>query len=189
MFASKNNQIYKINLPSKLIGEKTILVPLKITNILNLYFFLKDADLISYAFGVKADGKILKKIASRYLRELMFNFHKSLSIYTKEKNFIGIINFNTEAGTSKIKVGIMIGCKNLWGKGFGTDALKTFIDFIFNSTDIKTIELETAKFNLRAQNSFKRLGFKESGFVSDINKHLDESSSKVIMSLERKGNI
>ena len=36
-------------------------------------------------------------------------------------------------------VGIMIGDKDYWGKGYGTDAMKTLVTFIFNNMNINKI--------------------------------------------------
>ena len=57
----------------------------------------------------------------------------------------------------------MIGDKNYWGKGYGYDALKTLIDFIFNECNMEKVKLSVYEFNTRAVACYKKLGFKEEG--------------------------
>ena len=56
-------------------------------------------------------------------------------------------------------VGIMIGNKAYWGKGYGTDAMKTLTKFIFQDMNINKIRLGTFSFNERAQKCYKKCGF------------------------------
>ena len=58
-----------------------------------------------------------------------------------------------------MELGIMIGDKNHWNKGYGSDTIKTMIKHIFKHTDYHKIYLHTLKWNLRAQSSFKKSGF------------------------------
>lgn len=44
----------------------------------------------------------------------------------------------------------MIGDKDYWGKGYGTDAMKTLVTFIFNNMNINKIRLSTFSFNERS---------------------------------------
>lgn len=60
-------------------------------------------------------------------------------------------------------VGIMIGEKEHWGKGFGTEALHMLVNFGFSTLDMHRMELETFDFNERACKSYIKVGFKEEG--------------------------
>lgn len=64
---------------------------------------------------------------------------------------------------STVEVGIFIGNQQFRGKGYGTDAMKVLIDFLFNQANINRIQLSTYSFNQRAYKSFKKYGFKEEG--------------------------
>lgn len=86
-------------------------------------------------------------------------------------------------------VGIMIGNKSYWGKGYGTDAMKTLTKFIFQDMNINKIRLATFSFNERAQKCYKKCGFEVEGVLkAEIfkdGKYYDE----IIMSAFNKGNI
>ncbi|BBE30378.1 N-acetyltransferase [Tepiditoga spiralis] len=55
-------------------------------------------------------------------------------------------------------VGIFLG-KPYWNKGYGTEALKILVDFIFNEMNINKVKLNVYSFNERAIKSYKKVGF------------------------------
>ena len=61
----------------------------------------------------------------------------------------------------------MIGDKDYWGKGYGTDTMKTLITFIFNNMNINKIRLSTFSFNERAIKSYKKCGFTVEGVLKN----------------------
>lgn len=64
-------------------------------------------------------------------------------------------------------IGIMIGDKDYWSKGYGSDALSVLIKFIFEEVNIYKIKLNVFSFNKRAISCYKKLGFKEEGLLKD----------------------
>ncbi len=60
-------------------------------------------------------------------------------------------------------VGVMIGEKEHWGKGYGTEAMKLLVDYGFGTLGMHRMELETFDFNERAIKSYIKAGFKEEG--------------------------
>lgn len=73
----------------------------------------------------------------------------------------GINWYDWKNGTAE--VGIFIGDKRYRGKGYGTDAMKVLINFLFQHTNINRIQLATYSFNERAIKSYLKCGFKEEG--------------------------
>jgi RimJ/RimL family protein N-acetyltransferase len=66
---------------------------------------------------------------------------------------------------SKVEVGIFIGNKDYLGRGYGTDAMKVLIAFIFNEMNIRKINLNVYSFNERAIKSYKKCGFVVEGVM------------------------
>lgn len=64
-------------------------------------------------------------------------------------------------------VGIFIGDKNYWGKGYGTDAMKVLIKFIFEQMNINKIKLNVYDYNKRAIKSYEKCGFKTEGILRE----------------------
>lgn len=60
-------------------------------------------------------------------------------------------------------IGIFIGHKDYRGKGYGTDAMKVLLDFIFNQINVNKVQLYVFAFNERAIKSYKKCGFIEEG--------------------------
>ena len=55
--------------------------------------------------------------------------------------------------------GIFIGNKNYWNKGYGTDALKTIMEFVFLDLKLKKIKLLVYEYNHRAKKVYENCGF------------------------------
>jgi RimJ/RimL family protein N-acetyltransferase len=66
-------------------------------------------------------------------------------------------DINTEK--SQCELGIMIGDRNYWSKGYGTDVVKTALTHIFTATELDRVYLHTLSTNSRAQKSFMKAGF------------------------------
>ena len=103
------------------------------------------------------------------------------------KKYIGGCGIQEVNWLSRVAtVGIMIGDKEYWGKGYGTDAMKVLMDFIFNKMNIRKIRLSTFSFNMRARKSYEKCGFEVEGILKDEifkdGKYYDE----IIMSVFNK---
>lgn len=77
---------------------------------------------------------------------------------------IGGVNLhNISAEHRKAELGIMIGEKDLRGKGYGTEAVKLMCDYGFHAMGLNSIMLMTYEWNVAGQKAYKRAGFKEIG--------------------------
>ena len=66
-------------------------------------------------------------------------------------------DINTPQGEAEL--GIMIGDKDYWNQGYGSDVVNTFMAHIFTATPLSRIYLHTLTWNNRAQKSFEKCGF------------------------------
>jgi len=91
----------------------------------------------------------------------------SFAIETLEdKKYIGGCGINkVDWKNSVVDVGIFIGDKNYWGKGYGTDAMGVLVKFIFEQLNVNKIKLQVFSFNERAIKSYKKCGFKVEGVL------------------------
>jgi RimJ/RimL family protein N-acetyltransferase len=69
------------------------------------------------------------------------------------------INWRNRSG----EVGIIIGEKNCWGRGFGTEALRALLEWGFGTLNLNRIYLRVFADNLRAIRSYEKLGFELEG--------------------------
>lgn len=70
------------------------------------------------------------------------------------------------------EVGIMIGERDCWGRGYGTDALRTLCRFAFEQMNLHRIELHVFAEHEQAIRVYERVGFRVEGRRQDaIYKH------------------
>ncbi len=60
-------------------------------------------------------------------------------------------------------VGIVLGEKKFWDRGYGTEALRTLLKFAFHELGLHRVELEVYAFNARAIRCYEKVGFKQEG--------------------------
>jgi len=79
------------------------------------------------------------------------------SIFHHEE-FIGVIQ-EVRIGKDNIHIGRFVLDPRKTGLGLGTQALKGFVDFIFEDVNIKSISLTVFNFNQNAKRLYEKLGF------------------------------
>jgi len=62
-------------------------------------------------------------------------------------------------------VGIGIGDREFWGKGYGTDAMRVILRFAFMELNLHRVSLDVFEYNPRAIRSYEKAGFKIEGCV------------------------
>lgn len=73
---------------------------------------------------------------------------------------IGVINLKNLNFKSRFAIfGIMIGEKDCWDKGYGTEATRLMVRYGFWELNLNRIELAVVSFNKRAIRSYEKLGF------------------------------
>jgi len=63
------------------------------------------------------------------------------------------------------KIGIIIGEKDEWSKGFGTEAMELMIRYAFKELGMHRLELMTFDFNKRGMRVWEKCGFKQEGVM------------------------
>ena len=66
--------------------------------------------------------------------------------------------------------GIMIGEKDAWGKGYGTEVTGLMLDYAFTGLGLHSVMLYTYSYNERGIRAYKRAGFKEVGRLRDAHR-------------------
>jgi len=74
---------------------------------------------------------------------------------------IGLVRINWKDRVASI--GIVIGEKELWGQGYGQDAIATMEQFAFDELNLHRLELEVFEFNSKARRCYEARGFKLEG--------------------------
>ena len=103
-----------------------------------------------------------------------------MAIDTLDGKHIGnCMYYDIDTKKSQCELGIMIGDRNYWSKGYGTDVVKTAITHIFQTTELNRVYLHTLINNYRAQKSFTKAGF------SSIREKTRDGHEFVLMEIRR----
>jgi RimJ/RimL family protein N-acetyltransferase len=93
----------------------------------------------------------------------------------KRKNWKLIGNcvvFDIESVNSSAELGIMIGEKDEWNKGYGTEAMLLLVRHCFETLNLNRTFLRVYAENLRAKRSYEKAGFVEEGCMREaVYKH------------------
>jgi RimJ/RimL family protein N-acetyltransferase len=109
-----------------------------------------------------------------------------LAIETKDGRHIGNTNlFNSVPEQRQSELGIMIGDKDYWSRGFGADALKTLVRFGFEEMDLHRIMLQVFSYNPRAIACYTGVGFVEEVRMRQDMWHEGAYHDTIIMGLLR----
>ena len=90
----------------------------------------------------------------------------SFAIETLDGKHIGnCVYYNIDKAKAKgeAELGVMIGDRDCWDKGYGTDAVTTLLNHIFHQTKLNRIYLKTLTSNPRAHKCFEKCGFTPCG--------------------------
>lgn len=117
-----------------------------------------------------------------------FNDLYNFAIETiEDEKYIGGCGINNLDWKNSIAtVGIFIGDKNYWGKGYGTDAMQVLMRFIFEQMNINKIKLHVYSFNERAIKSYKKCGFSAEGVLRQEIYRNGEYHDEYIMGILRE---
>jgi RimJ/RimL family protein N-acetyltransferase len=81
---------------------------------------------------------------------------------------IGTITyFNLDYRIGHAEIGLGIGDKSSWGKGYGTEAIRTLVQYLFTLPGLRRVYAETAAANRPSRRAFARAGFVEVGEIFD----------------------
>jgi len=83
-----------------------------------------------------------------------------LGIDSRDGRHIGnCMYYDIDRAKHQAELGIVIGDRACWGKGYGTDAVVTVLHHVFSQTDLERVYLHTLTDNKRARRAFEKAGF------------------------------
>jgi RimJ/RimL family protein N-acetyltransferase len=76
---------------------------------------------------------------------------------------------------------IVIGEKDCWGKGYGTETTRLMLEYAFTVLNLHSVLLTTNAFNERAMRAYLRAGFREVGRWRESHRFGDRLYDEVVM--------
>lgn len=109
------------------------------------------------------------------------------AIETKDGVHIGHIGFHVVSPEDRnAHLGMMIGEKAYWSRGYGTDALMTLLRFAFDEMNLHRVDLNVDADNLRAIACYRKCGFVEEGRERDARYQGGRYGDQLVMGVLRE---
>jgi RimJ/RimL family protein N-acetyltransferase len=84
--------------------------------------------------------------------------------------FIGMVSYyNVVFERRQAELGIYIGDRGYWSKGYGSEAILTLLGHLFKHTNLAAMYLTTYASNARAQACYRKCGFEVTGTMRKFN--------------------
>lgn len=145
-------------------GKITNLRPLDIDDLERAYKWINDGDVTRF---LAARYPMSRKDEKAWLEQGPPNSFAAgvrMAIETKDGVHIGNLDLHdVRPEDRKAGMGIMIGEKEYWSNGYGTDAIITLLKFAFNEMNLNRVWLHVFEFNERACAAYLKCGFQEEG--------------------------
>jgi len=102
----------------------------------------------------------------KFLEEELHSMHMFVIERIEDGRKIGVVDlsgFNWTVGNAW--VGIGIGERDLWGKGYGTDAMRVLLRYAFHELNLNRVTLNVFDVNQRGITSYEKAGFRHEGRI------------------------
>lgn len=109
------------------------------------------------------------------------------AVYTLDGQYIGVADYrDVDRIKRSCTIGITIGEKDYWDKGYGTDAINILKEFLFDRLNLRRIQLDTWSGNKRAIRAYEKCGFVREGVLRE-NEYIEgKYYDTIIMALVRE---
>lgn len=142
-------------------GNKVRLRPKRLSDALNDHLWRRDPELSKLDAAVPL-GQSFASYLLDYAEELRLPDYNNFrfAIETAEGRHIGNCSYyNLDQDHKEVEIGIVIGDRDYWSKGYGTDSVSTLLAHLFEGKGLGTVYLRSLDWNTRAHRCFEKAGF------------------------------
>lgn len=142
-------------------GAKIVLRPKRLSDAADDYAWRSDEELARFDAAPPLRMAFADYLAA-FSQEMRYRspYHHSYAIEDGAGRHIGnIMYYNYDSQRGEAELGVSIGDRRYWGKGYGTDAVVTFVKYLFIKLPLERVFLNTLDWNERAQRAFRKAGF------------------------------
>jgi len=151
-----------------IIGSKIRLREKRLDDALNDYAWKADPELARLDAAPQLT-MTFSQYLSNYTSELRYllSTRHQFAVETRDGEHIGnCVYYGVDEAKGEAELGVMIGNRDYWDKGYGADAVTTLVRYIFRQTSLNRIYLKTLDWNTRAQKCFQKCGFTPYGCMA-----------------------
>ena len=169
-----------------ILGEKVALGPATRGQIPTIYRWSNDFR-VSVLSGDSLRPVTLESLYADYDRQSAKEEHQprwiEFSMYERATmRFIGLTSLrHLDHRNRTATFGILIGEKDCWHKGYGTEATKLILDYGFTVLNMHNIDLTTYAYNEAAHKAYLKAGFREIGRRRQAHRWRDHVYDEIIM--------
>jgi RimJ/RimL family protein N-acetyltransferase len=150
-----------------LVGSRVRLRALEPSDYAQLAEWLNDTDVMLY-WGKPGNTVGAAEVAEQEQKNAARGNSRKYIIETHEGVAIGQIDYyDLDWQTRSAWTSIMIGNPDYWGGGYGTDAMRSLLSYLFDQLGLHRVALTTHASNERARKSYHKSGFVEEGVLRD----------------------
>lgn len=166
----------------KMIGNKCYLSPINVEDYEKYTEWVNDMEV---GVGVTFSSSLITEEKERELLEELARSECNFAIIDKESdNLIGNTGFVRIDKINHVgEIGIFIGNKDCWGKGYGVEAIKLILDFGFSILNLHNIYLRVYEYNKPAIKCYKKVGFKEVGRLREAKQIAGKRYDEIYMDI------
>lgn len=142
-------------------GEKVKLRGKRLADAADDYAWLNDAELAKLDAAPLPTTTFPQYLAS-YVSDLSYppTIRHQFAIETREGKHIGNCTYyGIDNDKKEAELGIMIGDRDYWDQGYGSEAVAVLLEYVFEKTKLNRLYLKTLVTNKRAQKCFAKCGF------------------------------
>jgi len=136
-------------------GPRVTLRPYLLTDAPTFFRWFKDKEVVKYLGApspksLKDEEKFVRKNQRRK------NGH-TFAVLNESEKLIGSAGIGFEEGVATL--GILVGEKKEWNKGYGTEIIKVLTQFGFAYKKVHRVQLKVSTENIAAIQAYKKVGF------------------------------
>jgi RimJ/RimL family protein N-acetyltransferase len=108
--------------------------------------------------------RVTKEFLKKQLEEDQTNTYWFAIRALEDDRLLGEVDLSViNWGSRDAFVGIGIGEREFWGKGYGSEAMELLLRYAFNELNLRRVSLNVFEFNERALHSYEKVGFRIEG--------------------------
>ena len=127
----------------------------------------------------------VKQIREFFEKDSADRYHFAIRTVAEDRT-IGFIDLSVSDWTARNAwVGIGIGEREDWGKGYGTQAMQLLLRFAFAELNLERVSLSVFAYNPRGYRSYEKCGFQEEGRMRQFINRGGERHDMIFMGILR----
>ncbi len=153
-----------MHIPGKIVSLR----PMRPEEVGLIHTWVNNPDILPFWDGrTKSLEEVRSDYTPNYFMDKDPNSGRCFAI-EKEDTTIGMICYNRiDRDNRSVEFDMLIGDKQYWSKGLGSDALQAFVRYLFSSFPLNRIWLGTHSYNQRALRAYEKVGFKREGILRE----------------------